>query len=80
MIFFTDFLLVLSLQQNQGSTQVSKGALCHDHLFAIACVFSGIFVINYVLMNSAANVFYSTGLDLLTFQDALSLMDQVTQL
>ncbi|PWA69885.1 NRAMP family [Artemisia annua] len=65
------------VQQNQGSTQVSKGALCHDHLFAIACVFSGVFLINYILMNSAANVFYSTGLDLLTFQDALSLMDQV---
>ncbi|XP_071685582.1 ethylene-insensitive protein 2.2-like [Rutidosis leptorrhynchoides] len=65
------------VQQDQGSTQVSKGSLCHDHLFAIACVFSGIFLINYILMNSAANVFYSTGLDLLTFQDALSLMDQV---
>lgn len=65
------------VQQNQGSTQASKESLCQDHLFAIACGFSGIFVINYVLMNSAANVFYSTGLDLLTFQDALSLMDQV---
>ncbi|KAF5823609.1 putative NRAMP family protein [Helianthus annuus] len=65
------------VQQDQGPTQISKGALCHDHLFAISCVFSGIFVINCFLMNSAANVFYSTGLDLLTFQDALSLMDQV---
>ncbi|KAL4560521.1 hypothetical protein LXL04_032673 [Taraxacum kok-saghyz] len=65
------------VQQNQGPTQVSKEDLCNDHLFAIACGFSGIFVINYVLMNSAANVFYTTGLDLLTFQDALSLMDQV---
>ncbi|KAL7617866.1 hypothetical protein Lser_V15G02069 [Lactuca serriola] len=65
------------LQQNPGPTRVSKQDLCHDHLFAIACGFSGIFVINYILMNSAANVFYSTGLDLLTFQDALSLMDQV---
>ncbi|KAJ0908584.1 putative NRAMP family protein [Helianthus annuus] len=44
---------------------------------AISGVFSGIFIVNYVLMNSAANVFYSTGLDLLPFQDALSLMDQV---
>lgn len=65
------------VQQNRGSAHVSKGALCYDHLFAIVCVFSGIFLINYILMNSAANVFYSTGLDLLTFQDALSLMDQV---
>ncbi|KAJ0503265.1 putative NRAMP family protein [Helianthus annuus] len=65
------------VEQNQGPKQVSKGALCQDHLFAICCVFSGIFAINYILMNSAANVFYSTGLGLLTFQDALSLMDQV---
>lgn len=65
------------VQQNQGPEQVSKGALCLDHLFAISGVFSAIFLVNYVLMNSAANVFYSTGLDLLTFQDALSLMDQV---
>ncbi|XP_024983176.1 ethylene-insensitive protein 2-like isoform X2 [Cynara cardunculus var. scolymus] len=72
-----NFYLHSSMVQNQGSTQVTKGDLCHDHLYAIACVFSGIFLVNYVLMNSAANVFYSTGLDLLTFQDALSLMDQV---
>lgn len=28
-------------------------------------------------MNSAANVFHSTGLVVLTFQDAMSLMEQV---
>ncbi|PWA37711.1 Ethylene-insensitive 2 [Artemisia annua] len=73
-----NFYLHSSLvQQNQGPEQVTKEAVCLDHLFAICGVFSGIFVVNYVLMNSAANVFYSTGLDLLTFQDALSLMDQV---
>ncbi|KAI7751597.1 hypothetical protein M8C21_019144 [Ambrosia artemisiifolia] len=65
------------VQQTQGPGPVSKEALCLDHLFVISGVFSGIFVVNYVLMNSAANVFYSTGVDLLTFQDALSLMDQV---
>lgn len=65
------------VQQNQGPEHVTKEAVCLDHLFAICGVYSGIFVVNYVLMNSAANVFYSTGLDLLTFQDALSLMDQV---
>lgn len=32
---------------------------------------------NYVLMNAAANVFHSTGLVVLTFQDAMSLMEQV---
>nr|GEY63284.1 ethylene-insensitive protein 2-like [Tanacetum cinerariifolium] len=73
-----NFYLHSSLvQQNQRPKQVTKEALCLDHLFAICGVFSGIFVVNYVLMNSAANVFFSTGLDLLTFQDALSLMDQV---
>uniref|UniRef100_A0A5B6ZWQ5 Putative ethylene-insensitive protein 2 n=1 Tax=Davidia involucrata TaxID=16924 RepID=A0A5B6ZWQ5_DAVIN len=65
------------VQQDLGPPNVSKGALCHDHFFAILCIFSGIFLVNYVLMNSAANVFHSTGLVLLTFQDALSLMDQV---
>lgn len=65
------------VQKNQGPEQVSKEILCLDHLFAISGVFSGIFIVNYVLMNSAANVFYSTGLELLTFQDALFLMDQV---
>ncbi|XP_023767815.1 ethylene-insensitive protein 2 [Lactuca sativa] len=65
------------VKQNKGQEHVSKGALCLDHLFAISGVFSGVFLVNYVLMNSAANVFYSSGLDLLTFQDALSLMDQV---
>ncbi|XP_076923503.1 ethylene-insensitive protein 2.2-like [Bidens hawaiensis] len=65
------------VQQNQGPKQVSKEALCQGHLFAISCIFTGIFAINYILMNSAANVFYSTGLGLLTFDDALSLTDQV---
>lgn len=65
------------VQQRPGSQNISKGALCHDHFFAIFCIFSCIFLVNYVLMNSAANFFYSTGLVLLTFQDAISLMDQV---
>nr|AIO12155.1 ethylene insensitive 2 [Carica papaya] len=54
----------------------SKSTLCHDHFFSILCVFSGIYLVNYVLMNAAANVFDSTGLVLLTFQDAMSLMEQ----
>nr|XP_043631271.1 ethylene-insensitive protein 2-like [Erigeron canadensis]XP_043631272.1 ethylene-insensitive protein 2-like [Erigeron canadensis]XP_043631273.1 ethylene-insensitive protein 2-like [Erigeron canadensis] len=65
------------VQRTHGPEELSKGSLYLDHLFAILGVFSGIFVVNYALMNSAANVFYSSGLDLLTFQDALSLMDQV---
>ncbi|KAL2554439.1 Ethylene-insensitive protein 2 [Forsythia ovata] len=65
------------VQQDQGPTTVSKGALCHNHFIATLCIFSGIFLVNCMLMNLAANVFYSTGLVLLTFQDALSLLDQV---
>ncbi|KAK9048684.1 hypothetical protein SSX86_032349 [Deinandra increscens subsp. villosa] len=67
------------VQQMQGSEPPvsTKEALCLDHLFAISGVFSGIFTANYVLMNSAANVFYNTELDLLTFQDALWLTDQL---
>ncbi|KAF8397708.1 hypothetical protein HHK36_016630 [Tetracentron sinense] len=65
------------VQRHLGPPNVSKGALCHDHFFAILCVFSGIFLVNYVLVNSAASVFHSTGLVVCTFQDALMLMDQV---
>ncbi|KAG8376553.1 hypothetical protein BUALT_Bualt09G0075400 [Buddleja alternifolia] len=65
------------VQQEQGWMNVSKGALCHDHFFATLCIFSGIFLVNCMLMNLAANVFYSSGLISLTLQDALSLLDQV---
>ncbi|KAL3531940.1 hypothetical protein ACH5RR_005461 [Cinchona calisaya] len=65
------------VQLDKGLTNVPKEALCHDHFFATLSIFSGIFLVNYVLMSSAANLFYSTGLVLLTFQDALSLLDQV---
>ncbi|KAI3473267.1 hypothetical protein Pfo_030559 [Paulownia fortunei] len=64
------------VQQDQGQTNVSKGALCHDHFFATLCIFSGIFLVNCMLMNLAANVFYSSGLISPTLQDALSLLDQ----
>lgn len=65
------------VQQHHGPENISKDALCHKHFFAILCIFSGIYVVNYVLMTSAANAFYSTGLVLLTFQDAMSLVEQV---
>ncbi|TYJ12631.1 hypothetical protein E1A91_A11G365400v1 [Gossypium mustelinum] len=65
------------VQQYQGPSNISKGILCHNHFFAIVCVFSGLFLINYLLMNSAATVFHSAGLVLLTFQDAMSLLEQV---
>ncbi|OWM69708.1 hypothetical protein CDL15_Pgr025557 [Punica granatum] len=64
-------------QQNHVEANISKETLCHDHFFATFCIFSGVFLASYMLMNSAANVFYSTGLVLLTFQDALTLVEQV---
>ncbi|KAF9680269.1 hypothetical protein SADUNF_Sadunf06G0103700 [Salix dunnii] len=72
--FFLHSSIVL---EHQGPPNNSKGALCQNHFFAILCIFSGIYMVNYVLMNSAANVFYSTGLVLLTFPDAMSLMEPV---
>ncbi|KAL9686826.1 hypothetical protein QQ045_031219 [Rhodiola kirilowii] len=65
------------VQQHQGSQDISKSVLCHDHLSAVLIIFSSIFLVNLALMNSAANVFYSSGFVLLNLHDALSLMDQV---
>lgn len=67
------------VQLDQGPNNVPKEALYHGHFFAIFSIFSGIFLVNYVLVNSAANVFYSAGLVLLTFQDALSVLDQASR-
>ncbi|GAB2300603.1 Ethylene-insensitive protein 2 [Dionaea muscipula] len=50
----------------------------YNSVFAIVTIFSGVSLVNFLLINSAANVFNSAGLVLLTFQDALSLMDQVS--
>ncbi|KAJ4844000.1 hypothetical protein Tsubulata_021548 [Turnera subulata] len=72
--FYIHSSLVL---EHQEPPIVSKDALCLHHLFAIVCIFSGIYLVNYVLMNSAAIVFHGTGLVLLTFTDAMSLMEQV---
>ncbi|XP_039068316.1 ethylene-insensitive protein 2-like isoform X1 [Hibiscus syriacus] len=63
--------------EHMGLPNISKSALCHNHLFSILCVFGGICLVNFVLMNSAANVFYSADLVLVTFHDAMSLMEQV---
>ncbi|CAL1379069.1 unnamed protein product [Linum trigynum] len=62
---------------HQRLPNVSKSASCYDNFCAILCIFSGIYLVNYVLMNSAANVFHETGLVLVTFPDAMSLMEQV---
>ncbi|RAL54641.1 unnamed protein product [Cuscuta campestris] len=65
------------VQQEQVWERISKGARCQDHFFAIVSIFSGIFLVNYMLLNLAASAFYNTGLVLLTFHEALSLLDQL---
>lgn len=73
-----NFYLHSSLVQwRQESTTTSKDALCHNHFWAIICVFSGLFLVNNVLINVAANEFYSVGFVLTTFQDAMLPMEQV---
>ncbi|KAL6141957.1 hypothetical protein ACLB2K_060242 [Fragaria x ananassa] len=64
------------VQQHQQQQTVSKDTLCQNHFVAIFCMFSGIYLVNYVLMTLAANAFY-TSRGLLTFQDAMSLVEQV---
>lgn len=63
------------VQQYQCQPTVSRDALCHHHLVAILCIFSGIYLVNYALMTSAENEY--SGLGLLTFQDVMSLIGQV---
>ncbi|KAK9158430.1 hypothetical protein Scep_005004 [Stephania cephalantha] len=64
------------VQRQKGSASIPKNALCHEHFFAILCVFSGISLVNYAMMNSAATVFHSDGHVVLTFQD---IMDQIVR-
>ncbi|KAK8458913.1 hypothetical protein SEVIR_2G040900v4 [Setaria viridis] len=63
------------VQGQKRSSAVGLGALFHDHLFSILFIFTGIFLVNYVLMNSAAAE--STNTLLLTFQDVVELMNQI---
>ncbi|MQM01349.1 hypothetical protein Taro_034105 [Colocasia esculenta] len=72
--FYTHSSIV---QQQKRPSNVAVGALSHDHFFAILFVFSGIFLVNYVLMNSAAYAFDSANLVALTFQDIFLMLDQV---
>ncbi|KAK7285047.1 hypothetical protein RJT34_19805 [Clitoria ternatea] len=65
------------VQWHRGPTSISKSALCHNHFLAILCVFSGLYLVNSMLMTASANEFYSMGPVLRTFQDALSPMEKV---
>ncbi|CAL5067009.1 unnamed protein product [Urochloa decumbens] len=63
------------VQGQKRSSAFGLGALFHDHLFSILFIFTGIFLVNYVLMSSAAAE--STNTLLLTFQDVVELMNQI---
>ncbi|KAK1283103.1 Ethylene-insensitive protein 2 [Acorus calamus] len=65
------------VQQTRRQSNVPISAIYQDHFFAIILVFSGLFLVNYGVMNSAASVFHSASLDVLTLQDAFFLMDQI---
>lgn len=62
--------------QQQSRQIVTVGSLFNDHFFAILSIFTGIFLVNYVLMNSAATVFSNTD-GVVNLQDLNFLMDQV---
>ncbi|CAL5096289.1 unnamed protein product [Urochloa decumbens] len=63
------------VQGQKRSSAVGLGTLFHEHLFSILCIFTGIFLVNYVLMSSAAAE--STNSLLLTFEDVVELMNQI---
>ncbi|KAL5998650.1 Ethylene-insensitive protein 2 [Asimina triloba] len=65
----------IPLQQHRPQN-VSIGTLCHGHFLAIIFVFSGIFLVNYVVILSAASIFQGS---VLTFQDMLWLNNQGTK-
>ncbi|PKA56983.1 Ethylene-insensitive protein 2 [Apostasia shenzhenica] len=65
------------VQQQRRLSNVSTEALFHDHLFAIVFIFTAIFLVNYVLITSAAAVFGSADLLAPNFQDLSSVMEQI---
>nr|QBR99574.1 ethylene insensitive 2 [x Oncidesa hybrid cultivar] len=65
------------IQQQGRQSNVALGALFHDHFFAILFVFTGIFLVNYVLITSAAAVFGNTDVVALNFQDISLVMEQI---
>ncbi|XP_009408523.2 protein ETHYLENE-INSENSITIVE 2 isoform X1 [Musa acuminata AAA Group] len=64
------------VQRQRVLPNATMGALFHDHFFAIVFIFTSIFLVNYVLINSAAAFFNSTDI-VFSFQDVSLLIDQV---
>lgn len=70
--FYTHSSVVQVQRRFQGHT---LGTLFHDHLFSVLFAFSGIFLVNYILMSSAVDESKNTMA--INFQDARQLMNQV---
>jgi ethylene-insensitive protein 2 len=63
--------------QNQRTHPVAViGAMFHDHFFTILFIFTGLFLVYFIIVNSAA-VLSSTADVILNVQDVVLLMDQV---
>ncbi|KAK6926778.1 NRAMP family [Dillenia turbinata] len=77
-IILHNFYLHSFLVQQQNKAQnMSKSALYQHHFLAILCLFNAIFLANHLMMNQASSVLNSSGLDAISLQDGLFLMDQV---
>ncbi|CAN6281780.1 unnamed protein product [Urochloa humidicola] len=62
-------------QVQRRSPAPTLGSLFHDHLFSLLFIFSGVFLVNYVLLSSAADE--SSNIILSSFQDGIELMNQM---
>jgi ethylene-insensitive protein 2 len=65
------------VQVQRRSPAPTLGSLFHDHLFSILFIFTGVFLVNYVLLSSAADE--SSNITLVNFQDGIELMNQKLQ-
>ena len=69
-------LIEMSYTQVQRRFPVlTLGSLFHDHFFSIVLSFSGIFLVNYILLSSAADE--SKNAMAIHFQEAVQLMNEV---
>ncbi|AQK63673.1 Ethylene-insensitive protein 2 [Zea mays] len=59
----------------QRRSSHTLGSLFHDHLFSILFIFTGIYLVNYILLSSAADE--SSETVVMNFQDATELMHQI---
>ncbi|KAH9288411.1 hypothetical protein KI387_032528, partial [Taxus chinensis] len=72
-----NFYLHSSVQEQKKMESIPIGTLCHYNLLEITIAFSGILLVNLALLSSAATTFHNAGLEVITFQDAQPLIEQV---